>query len=51
MRAARAARLFFLIEPIKSFICGFVVAVPVVDREDVKFWFMRFWRQRQPAAV
>ena len=39
MRAARVARLFFFTEPIKSFICGFVVAVPVVDREDVKFWY------------
>ena len=29
-RAARAARLFFLIQPIKSFICGVVVAVAVV---------------------
>ena len=31
MRAARAACLFFLARPIKSVICGFVVAVPVVD--------------------
>ena len=29
-RAARAARLFFRIQPIKSFICGVVVAVAVV---------------------
>ena len=29
-RAARAARLFFLIQPIKSLICGVVVAVTVV---------------------
>ena len=29
-RAARVARLFFLIQPIKSLICGVVVAVPVV---------------------
>ena len=29
-RAARAARLFFLIQPIKSLICGVVVAVAVV---------------------
>ena len=29
-RAARAARLFFLIQPIKSMICGVVVAVGVV---------------------
>ena len=28
--AARAARLFFLIQPIKSLICGDVEAVPVV---------------------
>ena len=28
--AARAARLFFLIQPIKSFICGVVVAVALV---------------------
>ena len=31
MRAARAARLLFLIRPIKFLICGVVVAVPVVD--------------------
>ena len=31
MRAARAARLFFLIRPIKFLIYGVVVAVPVVD--------------------
>ena len=29
-RAARAARLFFLVQPIKSSICGVVVAVAVV---------------------
>ena len=29
-RAARAARLFFLIQPIKSLICGVVVVVAVV---------------------
>ena len=29
-RAARAARLFFLIQPIKSLTCGVVEAVPVV---------------------
>ena len=29
-RAAHAARLFLLIQPIKSFICGGVVAVAVV---------------------
>jgi len=29
-RAARTARLFLLIQPIKSLICGVVVAVPVV---------------------
>ena len=29
-RAARAARLFFLIQPIKSLVYGVVVAVPVV---------------------
>ena len=29
-RAARAARLFFLIQPIKSLICSVVEAVPVV---------------------
>ena len=29
-RTARAARLFFLIQPIKSFICDVVVAVAVV---------------------
>ena len=29
-RAARAARLFFLIQPIKSLICGVVVAVTFV---------------------
>ena len=29
MRAARAARLFFLTRPIKFFICGVVVAVPL----------------------
>ena len=29
-RAARAARLFFLIQPIKSLVCDVVVAVPVV---------------------
>ena len=29
-RAARAARLFFLIRPIKSFICGVVFAIAVV---------------------
>ena len=29
-RAARAARLFFLIQPIKSLICGVVVDVAVV---------------------
>ena len=28
-RGARAARLFFLIQPIKSFICGVVVDVAV----------------------
>ena len=28
--AAHAARLFFLIQPIKSFICGVVVAVALV---------------------
>ena len=31
MRAARAARLFFLTRPIKFLIYGVVVAVPVVD--------------------
>ena len=31
MRAARAARLFFFMQPIKFLICGFVVAVNVVD--------------------
>ena len=31
MRAARAARLFFLTRPIKILICGVVVAVAVVD--------------------
>ena len=31
MRAARAARLFFLTQPIKFLIYGVVVAVPVVD--------------------
>ena len=30
-RAARAARLFFLIQPIKSLICGIAVVVAVVD--------------------
>ena len=29
-RAPRAARLFFFVLPIKSLICGIVVAVPVV---------------------
>ena len=29
-RAARAARLFFLVQPIKAMICGFVVAFAVV---------------------
>ena len=32
VRAARAARLFFLIQPIKSLICGVVVAVVIVVR-------------------
>ena len=32
-RAARAARLFSLIQPIKSLICGVVVAVAVVKSE------------------
>ena len=31
VRAARAARLFFLIRPIKFFIWGIVIAIPVVD--------------------
>ena len=31
MRAARAARLFFLSRPIKILICGVVVVVAVVD--------------------
>ena len=31
MRAARAARLFFLIRPIKVLICGVVISVAVVD--------------------
>ena len=31
MRAARAARLFFLTRPIKTLICGVVVVVAVVD--------------------
>ena len=35
MRAARAARLFFLTRPIKLLICGVVVAVAVVDAEGV----------------
>ena len=32
-RAARAARLFFLIQPIKLVVCGIDVAVTVVFRE------------------
>ena len=35
-RAARAARLFFFIQPIKSLICGAVVDVAVVKCEKVK---------------
>ena len=31
-RAARAARLFFFIQPIKSLICGVVVDVAVVKK-------------------
>jgi len=30
-QAARAARLFFLIQPIKSLVCDVVVAVPVIS--------------------
>ena len=35
MRAARAARLFFLIRPIKFLICGVVVTVAVVDAKGL----------------
>ena len=35
MRAARAARLFFLPRPIKFLICGVVVAVAVVDAKGL----------------
>ena len=31
VRAARAARLRFVMQPMKVLICGVVVAVPVVD--------------------
>ena len=38
-RAARAARLFFLIQPIISLICGDVVAVAEVPNRELQAWF------------
>ena len=37
-RAARAARLFFFIQPIKSLICGVVVGVAVVKSLTPYYW-------------
>ena len=40
VRAARAARLFFVIQSMKVLICGVVVAVPVVDAKAPHYLFL-----------
>ena len=42
-RAARAARLFFLIQPIKSMICGVVVEVAVVKSQTPLYIAWKRW--------